>query len=131
MQLLGNGAIDVPYRHFLYEYADDTPPNDLQKNSLYGQGFSYSHRLRNDPTIDRSNIEERIKAKEFDLVIYSCWGRPLPFLNVTLSVYSPQQVAIIDGEDWGGWSSIINRHREFWGKTFFFMRELPDGCPFK
>jgi hypothetical protein len=103
----------------------------LNKGSIYGAGFTYSHRLQNDSSINRDNIQARIQAKEFDLVIYSCWARPLPFLNVTLSVYSPEQVAIINGEDWGGWSSIINRNGEFWGKAVYFMRELPNGCPFE
>jgi hypothetical protein len=128
--LLGNRALDIPYRHFLYEYSDETPPMGLNKGSIYGSGFTYSHRLQNDSSVNRDNIRARIRAKEFDLVIYSCWGRPLPFLNVTLSVYSPEQVAIINGEDWGGWSSIINRNAEFWGKAVYFMRELPNGCPF-
>lgn len=63
LQLLGRKAVDYPPRAFLYEYPEDTPPHQLGKGGLYGKGFSYSHRLADDPGIDRSDIEQRIRVR--------------------------------------------------------------------
>lgn len=127
--MLGSHAIDVPYRPYLYEYSDDTPPNGLDKGALYGYGFTYAHRMPADTPINREEIEARIRAMEFDLIIYTCWSRSMPFLETTLSLYGPNRVAIINGDDWAGWAKVQARYAEFWGKAFYFFREMPDGCP--
>lgn len=40
-------------------------------------GFTYAHRLVDDPRLDRSNITQRIANKEFDLIVYGSGTRHL------------------------------------------------------
>lgn len=112
----------------MYMYAENTTTKGLGNQELYGQGFTYAHRLPDDPRVDRSNIEQRIKAKEFDLIVYGDAYRGTPILDVVTASYSPSQVAFIDGEDWQDWSGV-SRRSELLNKGTYFLREMPDGCP--
>jgi hypothetical protein len=109
-------------------YAENTTTKGLGNQELYGHGFAYAHRLPDDPRVDRSNIEQRIKAKEFDLIVYGDAYRGTPMLDVVTVSYSPSQVAFIDGDDWQDWSGV-SRRSELLNKGTYFLREMPDGCP--
>lgn len=54
--LLGEGAVELPSIDFMYEYPAGTAQKDLGNPKLYGQGFTYAHRLEN-VHIDHTNFE--------------------------------------------------------------------------
>jgi hypothetical protein len=129
--LLGGGAIDIPAFDFMYEYHAGVPPLELKKGELYGQGFSYAHKLPR-IEVDRDNIPARIAAREFDAIIYGCTDGDLPHLQDALSHYDASSIAIVNGEDWHGWTHIENPNfsqHKLLGKAVHFVRELPDRCP--
>lgn len=76
----------------------DSYPPDATLN-LYGKGFTYSRKISDEPC-DRSNIEDRIKTREFDAIIYgsACWGRQ-PHLETVIEAYEPHEIAFLCGED--------------------------------
>lgn len=131
-ELLGAGAVDVPAFDFMYETPAGEPPKQLnQGENLYGQGFSYAHRLPR-IEVDRENLAARIAAREFDAVIYACVEGGLPYLEDVLAHYDASSIAIVNGEDWKWWTHI--EHPDFsqnklLGKAVHFVRELPDRCP--
>ncbi|KAJ1454428.1 hypothetical protein M885DRAFT_521666 [Pelagophyceae sp. CCMP2097] len=116
---LGVGAIDFVRPAHLYADAGD----DAQ---LYGNGFSYAHRLADDSGVDRSNVEARIRDKAFDVIIYASVQRGMPFWTLVLENYDASDIAFIDGEDEHGFSVFSSVLPDL---GHYFMRELPDGCP--
>lgn len=92
-ELLGaDRVIDIPkIPHIYTNYSQDL-------GKLYGKGMSYSHILP-DIEINRENIEERIKNKEFDLIIYGSIHRGTPYLQLVQHVYESEKVIYFCGED--------------------------------
>jgi len=90
--LYGAQVVDFPKLAHIYT----TCPYD--KNLLYGKGISYSGFLE-DLTVDRSNILERIQAKEFDLIVYGSIHRGVPFHEIVKNLYEPSKIVYICGED--------------------------------
>ena len=70
------------------------------KESLYGRGFSLSCRL-DDPkkVLANESIEEKIKDKYFDLIVYGSATRCKSFLDLVKKVYKKNEIVFIDGED--------------------------------
>ena len=77
---------------------------------LYGFGFSYAralfllleskrHRLVEDSNVDRADMERRIRAHEFDLVIFGSVQRGMPLWSAVVETYGREDVAFVDGED--------------------------------
>lgn len=128
--LLGAGAVEYPRMDYLYDYPTKTPPKGLGKGELYGQGYSYAHRLA-DSHIDRENLEERIRQREFDVIVYSCTAGAAPYLETVLENYNASSIAVINGEDSRDWKSFHdpgNMNQVLFGKAFHFFRELPTTC---
>ena len=95
---LGADFVDYPRIDVLY--------SDCDLKSKYGNGFTYGGHL--EPIdIDRNNIEDRIKAKEFDVIIYGKVGPdegaegriPLPFWSTVKAVYKKSEIAFLYGGD--------------------------------
>ena len=91
-ELLGMRIIDFPKIPHIYK----SYPHDIKK--LYGKGITYAKVVPDEP-IDRENIKERIKNKEFDLIIYGSLHRGLPFYETVLQKYGPDQIIYLCGED--------------------------------
>ncbi|HAB99919.1 MAG TPA: hypothetical protein DCE71_08875 [Parachlamydiales bacterium] len=91
-QILGEKVVDVPKIPYLYQ----DYPGDV--SVLYGRGMSYSKILDADRT-DRSLIEQRIKQKEFGLIIYGSLHRGLPFFKLVQKNYSSDSIVYLCGED--------------------------------
>jgi hypothetical protein len=91
---------------------------DIHK--LYGKGMTYTKIVEDIPT-DRENIEERIRNREFELIIYSSVHRSLPFYDVVLQTYSAEKIAYLCGGDWHscGYAHLKN----------FFIRENDAALP--
>jgi hypothetical protein len=91
-QLYGATVVDYPKIDFLYKsYAGDI-------SRLYGKGFSYT-KIIDDLPVDRTNIEQRIRTHEFDLIVYGSVHRGMPFFDLVRATYPTDKVAYICGED--------------------------------
>lgn len=128
---LGSGCVDFIRPQHLYAPAPgtDRAPRDTNADAgLYGHGFSYARRLRDNggSTIDRSNIEARIRARAFDVVVYASVQRGMPYWPTVQETYASDDIVFVDGEDDHGWSNFST---QLPSQGHFFMREMPDGCP--
>ena len=92
-EYLHDRVIDYPKVPHIYKNYDGP------KNNLYGKGFTYTN-IATDYPIDRNSIEERIKNREFDLIIYSVIHMNLPLYELVCKHYKPEEVIYIcGGED--------------------------------
>jgi ComEC/Rec2-related protein len=88
------------------EVIDSTPIIHLYKENqqniplqtLWGKGFTSTYLINKD-NIDRSNIEEKIKDKYFDLIIYGSINRCSDYYDIVSKIYLPNQIFLIDGDD--------------------------------
>ena len=90
--------------------------------ALYGKGFSYTgllHPSMRDDTLD-TGIVERIKAREFDVVIYGSYNRGMPHYDIVRGVYKPHEVILLCGEDLH--ACDYAKHTE--AGHYVFVREL-------
>lgn len=91
-ELIQEKVIDFPRLDHIYkDFPGDT-------NKLYGRGFSYA-KVVDDYPINRSNIEERIKNKEFEIIIYAYVHHGRMFYDTISKHYQPAQIAYLCGED--------------------------------
>ena len=101
-ECLGEQLIDFPKVPHVYKGYDDTVPRYYpeygQSLMLYGRGFTYS-KILDEISIDRSDIEERIRKKEFAFIIYGSVHRGTPFLELVREIYAPNEIAYLCGED--------------------------------
>jgi len=67
IQKKGGVAVEYPKLDFLYE-------SFPKEKNLYGNGFTYSRRLKDDYSFSDKEIEDKIKNKFFDVVIYGKVG---------------------------------------------------------
>lgn len=106
-EVLADKVIDFPKIEFLYKsYAQDV-------KRLYGKGFSYT-KIIDDIAVDRGNIEQRIRNREFELVIYGSVHRGLPFHDLVRAYYHQDKIAYICGEDshkcpYARWNNLFLR----------------------
>ncbi len=90
--LLQDRVIDVPKIEYIYVSYSGNP------SQLYGKGITYSKIIQDIP-VDRTNIEQRIMAHEFDLIIYGSVHRSLIYHALVLQHYAPGQILYLCGED--------------------------------
>jgi hypothetical protein len=108
------------------EVVDSTPIIHLYKENetkipnhhLWGKGFSSTYLIDKD-TVDRTNIEEKIKDKYFDFIIYGAVKRCLDYYDLVSSIYPSNKIILIDGDDFTGVHSLSTKHP-------YFKRELLD-----
>ncbi len=93
-ELLGPDVVDA--RRLWYMYQADVSP--AAKSSLYGQGFTVYGRLPH-AEVDRTEIEAKIRACYFDLVVYGSVWRSLDHFALVQQAYASSKIALIDGED--------------------------------
>lgn len=92
-EILSDRVIDYPRIDHIYkDYLGDT-------KKLYGKGFSCTKIIVDDFSIDRSNIEARIRNKEFELIIYGYVHHGRSFYETVLQNYPVGKIAYICGED--------------------------------
>jgi hypothetical protein len=90
--ILQDRVVEYPKIDYVYNnYSGDI-------KALYGKGFSYS-KILDDLPIDRSDLPNRIKNKEFDIIIYSQAHHPLMFYDIVQQYYEPEKIAYLCGED--------------------------------
>ena len=106
------------------EIVDSTPIVHLYKENqtkisqqwLWGKGFTSTYLIDKD-NIDRSNIEDKIKDKYFDLIIYGSPYRCLDYYELISSIYPANRIFLIDGNDLTDVHSLSIKHP-------YFKREL-------
>lgn len=103
---------------------DSTPIIHLYKENsskidskvLWGKGFTSTYLIDKD-NVDRSNIEDKIKNKYFDLIIYGSINRCLDYYSLVSNIYPSNKIIMVDGDD------SINIH-PLHIKHPYFKREL-------
>jgi hypothetical protein len=106
------------------EVIDSTPIIHLYKENqskinsqfLWGKGFTSTFLIDKD-NIDRSNIEEKIKDKYFDLIVYGSINRCLDYYELVSKIYSNNKIILIDGADDTSIHYLADKHP-------YFKREL-------
>jgi len=106
------------------EVTDSTPIIHLYKenqqniplHTLWGRGFTSTYLIDKD-NIDRSNIEEKIKDKYFDLIIYGSVNRCLDYYDIVSKIYQSNRIFLIDGDDSTNINPLNSTHP-------YFKREL-------
>lgn len=89
-------------------------------NSLYGKGFTLYARMTHTPKYSPAwVIEEKIKYKFYDYVIYGSVHRDVSYLDLVIKTYDSKQIVFIDGED----EQEIARP-DLLSKGLYFKREL-------
>lgn len=112
-ELFHEKIVDIPKIDYLYTNYS----GDIQK--LYGKGISYT-KIIEDLPVDRNRIEDRIKNKEFDLIIYGSVHRGLRFHDLVRENYPQEKIVYICGED--------NHRCEFANWHNLFLREFDAHC---
>jgi hypothetical protein len=107
------------------EYPSD--PASMAK--LYRRGMSYARLLGSESESLREDIESRIRAREFDLVVYGSvhWG--LPLHEVVESSYEPGRIVYVCGEEasFSGFAHACEYAGTYGRESFLFVREMhPD-----
>lgn len=94
--------------------------NGIDQSKLYGKGITYTdlldHELH-DPKRDQT-IEDDIKNKKYDLVIYGNYHRGMPKYDSISKGYSLDQIVLLCGED------IHNCNYNKYKDHTIFVREL-------
>lgn len=104
IQNIGGCAVEYPKIDFLYDSYDES-----QKHTLYGNGFTYSRRIREDGfNFTHDEIVEKIKNREFDLIIYGKVGPDelyegshpnMPLWEYVFEQYSRDEIVYLYGGD--------------------------------
>jgi hypothetical protein len=93
--LFGDDVVDLHPQWHMYD--------DVNKSSLinifHGRGFTLCGTVKASNNIDRTDIENKIKSKYFDLVVYGAVYRNLDLVELVLSHYNKNQIIFIDGHE--------------------------------
>tara|TARA_Y100000593_G_scaffold93801_1_gene190085 strand:- start:3187 stop:3969 length:783 start_codon:yes stop_codon:yes gene_type:complete len=92
------------------------------KNEFYGKGFSL-YGYMEDIKVDRLDIEQKIKSKFYDFIIYSSPWMKLQFFNTVSLHYENNKIIFIDGHD----SPKIRK--DLLGRGIYFKREKEAAIP--
>ena len=110
-EVLGDKVIDFPKINHIYK----SYPSDDVKH-LYGKGFSYT-RIVEDISLNRDDIAERIRNKEFEIIIYGSVHRGLLYHDLVTQTYDSSKIFYICGEDYhrcsyASWQNLFLREFE-------------------
>lgn len=115
-QIPGVEVVDAPRNWAMYKSSFE-PVGMNKLSDIYGRGFTIWG-LLDDPEIDRTNIEEKIKNHYFDLVIFSRVDHHSPYKDLVLQYYKKHEIVSLDGAD----DTVM--HTELIPTTTYFKREL-------
>jgi len=91
----GSNCHDYPKIPHIYK------SDSIKYNELYGKGFTYSNLLDpllHDDALDIS-IENDIKNKYYDIIIYGSYHRGMPYYDLICEIYNPNEIILLCGED--------------------------------
>jgi hypothetical protein len=110
-ELFGDDVVDSTQIISLYkEYEGKINPQHLW-------GGMTTFWLIGDNNIDRNNIEEKIKDRYYDLIIYGAIKRCKQYYDIVSKYYPPNKIILIDGNDEVELDSLYEKH-------LYFKREL-------
>jgi hypothetical protein len=110
-ELFGDNVVDsTQILHLYKEYKDQIP-----KQNIWGEMTTVW--LIGDNNIDRNNIEEKIKDKYYDLIIYGAIKRCKHYYELVSKYYPPNKILLIDGDDDSSLDPLHTKH-------LYFKREL-------
>lgn len=115
-ELFGDDVVDSTQIVSLYKEYE----NKIDQRHLWG-GMTVFW-LIGENNIDRSNIEEKIKNKYYDIVIYGSIKRCKQYYDLVSNIYSPNEIILIDGNDEPDLDPLYEKH-------LYFKRELTINHP--
>ena len=118
-ELYGNDVIDYPGCWYLYK--DEIQKREYEEKRFWGKGFTIKKILHSYESIDRENIQQKIRSRYFDLVIYGSIRRSDLFLDDVIKFNN--KFIFIDGED----DNFIETKYSSLG--LYFKRELLSKIP--
>jgi hypothetical protein len=110
-ELYGDGVVDSTQIISLYKEYEDK----INHQHLWGGMTSFW--LIGDNNIDRTNIEDKIKDKYYDLIIYGAIKRCKNYYDLVSKIYSADKIILIDGNDEAELDPLYTKH-------LYFKREL-------
>ncbi len=118
--LFGADVVEFPKKEVMYKGVTISEPE-----KKYGRLFTIWQTLP-DITVDRMDIEERVKRKEFDVIIFGSIWRTQPWFHALKKWLTPQNTFMIDGEDTprihSSARNFIYFKREFLPKSSYYYR---------
>jgi hypothetical protein len=131
LQSIGGIGVEIPKIDFMY----DTYSGD--KKGLYGRGFTYPCRLKDDVQMTEKDVVEKIKSRFWDLIIYGKVGPDetpfgnlpnMPYWSDVFKRYSKHEIVFLYGGDGIQDMTHPNRYsNHLWYQSQFahcFVREL-------
>jgi hypothetical protein len=115
-ELFGDDVVDSTQIISLYKEHE----NKIHPQHLWGGMTTFW--LIGDNNIDRSNIEEKIKDRYYDLIIYGAIKRCKQYYNLVSNHYPSNKVILIDGNDEPELDPLYTKH-------LYFKRELQESHP--
>jgi hypothetical protein len=115
-ELFGDNVVDSTQIISLYKEYE----NQIPKQHLWGGMTTFW--LIEENNIDRSNIEEKIKDRYYDLIIYGAIKRCKQYYDLVSKYYPPNKVILIDGNDEFELDPLYTKH-------LYFKRELQESHP--
>jgi len=113
--LYGDGVVDVGRAWFMYRDDCERRPHEL--HAFHGRGFSLYGLIASDASVDRTDIQAKIKNGFFDFVIYGSVHRCLDYLDLVIRHYPRNKIVFLDGED------MVTIRPGLSGKGGYFKRE--------
>lgn len=110
-ELFGDDVVDSTQIISLYKEYE----NQIHPQHLWGGMTTFW--LIGDNNIDRTNIEEKIKDRYYDLIIYGAIRRCNNYYDLVSKHYPPNKVILIDGNDESDLNPLYEKH-------LYFKREL-------
>jgi hypothetical protein len=119
--LFGDDVVD--YERSWWMYSNDFGPGKLDPEIYCPRGFTIYRTLGDDSSVDRTDIENKIRNQYYDLVIfgYTHYGLRPGSWDLVTQHYPANKIAYIDGGDL--WSDL-----KPWAvdKSVYFKREITE-----
>lgn len=115
-ELFGDNVVDSTQIISLYKEYE----NRIPKQHLWGGMTTFW--LIGENNIDRSNIEEKIKDRYYDLIIYGAIKRCKQYYDLVSKYYPSNKIILIDGNDEPELDPLYTKH-------LYFKRELQHKHP--
>tara|TARA_R100001509_G_scaffold148320_1_gene106032 strand:- start:2626 stop:3690 length:1065 start_codon:yes stop_codon:yes gene_type:complete len=103
---------------------DGLVKNKVKVTELRGGGFTYSGHL-DDVDVDRENIEDKIRDKYYDLIVYGSFNRCKDHLDLVLDNYEKDNIFFFDVDD-----DVVNKkirpdtYEKYKSKGIYFCPDL-------
>jgi hypothetical protein len=115
-ELFGDSVVDSTQIISLYKENE----NKIHPSHLWGGMTAFW--LIGENSIDRTNIEEKIKDKYYDLIIYGAIKRCKDYYDLVSKTYPANKIILIDGNDEPELDPLYTKH-------LYFKRELQASHP--